>query len=180
MKTLIIYESMYGNTRDVANALAEGFSDFGEVETIEVGRADEFVEVGVDLLVVGAPTHQFGLSRPSSREQAVQQAHGGLISPGSGVREWFDRVARPRDGLSALAFDTTMAKPGILKHMGRASRKIAKRLKRMNCTLVRAPESFWVESGTGPLAAGEFDRARDWARQVGAQLAERKQVMTPV
>jgi hypothetical protein len=180
MKTLIIYESMYGNTRDVANAIAEGFAEFGEVETVEVGHANDFVEVGVDLLVVGAPTHQFGLSRFSSRAQAARDARGQLVSSGIGVREWLDRVARPREGLSALAFDTLMAKPAFLKYMGRASRKIAKRLQRMNCTLVRPAESFWVESGTGPLAAGELERARDWARQTGAQIAERKAVPTPV
>jgi hypothetical protein len=180
MKTLIIFESMYGNTRDVANAIAEGFADFGEVEIVEVGQADDFITVDVDLLVVGAPTHQFGLSRPSSREQAALQTKERSISLDLGVREWFERVGRPREGLPALAFDTTMAKPGFLKYMGRASRKIAKRLKRMNCTLVQPPESFWVESGEGPLATGETDRARDWARQAGAQITERVVVMTPV
>jgi hypothetical protein len=172
MKTLIIYESMYGNTRDIANAIADGLSEFGDVEVLEVGHADNFVAVDVDLMVVGGPTHQFGMSRASSREQAAQQAHAPLVSPGIGIREWLDRLAPPRDQLHVATFDTMLGKPAFLKYMGRASRKFAKRLQRMNCVLVTSPESFWVQSGTGPLAEGEIDRAREWSRQLGARISQ--------
>jgi flavodoxin len=87
MAAVVVYESMFGNTQTVAEAIAEGLSTTMRVELHEVGAAPAAMERDVDLLVVGAPTHAFGLSRLSTRASAAEQAERPLVSPGIGLRE---------------------------------------------------------------------------------------------
>jgi len=61
---LIVYESMYGGTRQVAEAIADGLSASTRCTVTEVGDAPTVVGPDVDLLVIGAPTHAFGMSTP--------------------------------------------------------------------------------------------------------------------
>ena len=72
MKALVVFESMFGNTKEIAEAIAEGLRDTLETECLEVGQAPAPWE-DIDLLVVGGPTHQFGLSRPDSRKGAITE-----------------------------------------------------------------------------------------------------------
>jgi flavodoxin len=62
MRCVVVYESMYGNTRAIAHAIAEGLS--GDTVVMAVGDTDRDVLVRADLVVVDGPTHMFGLSRP--------------------------------------------------------------------------------------------------------------------
>src|SRR4051812_12631729 len=89
MKALIVYESMFGNTKEIARGVADGLGEVFEVSFAEVTSDPPVVDV--DLLVVGAPTHAFGLSRPRTRQDASRQ---GLVSPAVvkfGLREYLDR-----------------------------------------------------------------------------------------
>ena len=171
MKILIIYESMFGNTRDVARAIADGLKPHGIVECVEVGNATDTVPAGIDLLIAGAPTHQFGLSRPSSRKQAQGQLDEPLVSTGRGIREWLETVTFAGTEPLFATFDTTMSSPRFLKYMGRASRQIEKRLKGKGLRPAAPAESFWVTSGNGPLADGEQERARSWAACLASTVA---------
>lgn len=74
---LVVYESIYGNTYEVANAVAEGLRE--SVDAVVVWAADVQREnrAGIALIVAGGPTHGHGLSRPQLREAGVK---------GSGVR----------------------------------------------------------------------------------------------
>jgi len=65
MRAAVVYESMFGNTRRVAEAVAEELSLHMETDLMEVGEAPGRLEAAVDLVVVGAPTHAFSLSRPA-------------------------------------------------------------------------------------------------------------------
>ena len=67
MKALVVYESMYGNTRSVAEAIVEGLCETAEPRLVPVSEAKAAVHEGADLLVVGGPTHAHGMSRPSTR-----------------------------------------------------------------------------------------------------------------
>ncbi|HET6480490.1 MAG TPA: flavodoxin domain-containing protein [Actinoplanes sp.] len=162
MKALVIYESMFGNTEAVAHAVADGLGEAFEVrlaEAREIPSAD-----GFDLLVVGGPTHAFGLSRPGTRQDAARQ---GDVRPGTadvGIREYLD-VSPMLTGLTAAAFDTKVDKPLL---PGSAAHKAHRRLRRLGCRMAQPPESFKVNGTTGPLVAGELDRARTWARQLAA------------
>jgi hypothetical protein len=156
MKALVVYESMWGNTRQVANAIAEGL---GGVPATEVGTVDADELKDLDLLVVGGPTHAFSMSRASTRRDAAQKgATGGHDD--LGIREWLD--ALPSDLTAAVAtFDTRATK---VRHLpGSAARSAAKEIKRHHGGRVVDQESFYVLDMEGPLMEGELDRARSWA-----------------
>src|SRR5262245_63447416 len=99
MRTLVIYESMFGNTQRVAEAIAEGLRDRGPVELREVAAAPREIDTDVDLVVIGGPTHVHGLSRPRTRSDAAHQATGTLVSTGPGVREWLASLGPIPDGV---------------------------------------------------------------------------------
>ena len=115
---------------------------------------------GVDLLVVGAPTHIHGLSSKRSRECALTQAAHG--EPGIGVRGWIDALPDGAWGPRAAVFDTRANKPVLL--VGSAARGMAHRLRRRGYTLATEPESFFVQGTPGPLEEGELDRAAEWGK----------------
>ena len=72
MKVVIVYESMYGNTHHVANAIGAGFDGVADVSVVAVDEASQQLVDTADLLVVGGPTHVHGMSRPSTRKAAVE------------------------------------------------------------------------------------------------------------
>lgn len=87
-RALVVFESMFGNTATIAQAIADGLSGGADVDVVEVGVAPTVIADDVSPLVVGGPTHAFGMSRPSSRRSAAQQADHGVVSRGIGLREW--------------------------------------------------------------------------------------------
>ena len=164
-RALVIYESMFGNTRSIAQAVAEGLSSGIDTEVVEVGEAPTSVPVDVSLLVVGGPTHAFGLSRASTREDAAGRAGGQVLSRGKGLREWLAEL-ETRPGLAAATFDTKIAKPRV---PGSAARAAERRLRRAGLAISMHAETFFVIGTTGPLWEGELVRARGW----GGELARR-------
>jgi hypothetical protein len=170
MRTLIVYESMFGNTRTIAEAIADGLTPRSQVELCEVGEAPAGLPDALDLLIVGAPTHAFGMSRPDTRRSAAGKAPDGLVSPGIGVREWLGRLTPGIHLVPAAAFDTRLGKPSWLP--GSAARGIAKRLRRLGHVTAAIPKSFYVNDLAGPLAEGETARAREWGRLLAELRAE--------
>lgn len=167
MHALVVFESMFGNTKAIAEAVAEGLSSRIDVETVAVDSAPVRVSESVALLVVGGPTHAFGLSRPDTRSTAAEQAGSTATSPVVGVREWLDRLEVP-SGLRAATFDTRVSRPRV---PGSAARKAEKRLRLLGAETVVAAETFWVRGTPGPLADGEIERARAWGRDLAASVA---------
>ncbi|MCA2229273.1 flavodoxin family protein [Nonomuraea aurantiaca] len=165
MYALIVYESMFGNTKQIAEAVAEGLATTMRTEVLEVGSAPASVGEDLGLLVVGGPTHAFGMSRASTRQSAAQQ--GRVLSQGQGVREWLATVRSPSARLASAAFDTRIAKPRM---PGSAARGVAKRLRRLGLALASPAESFYVTGTQGPLVAGEVERARQWGRHLASSF----------
>jgi len=169
MRAVVVYESMFGNTHEVAEHIAEGLRCSFEVDMLSVGDAIGTILHDVELLVVGGPTHAHGMSRPTSRHSAGQQAAGDdelELEPdaeGPGLREWFDGL--PRSTGRAAAFDTRVDAAAVLT--GRASKGIAKRLSRHGYALASGPESFLVDKNNH-LCDGEADRATEWGRRLAA------------
>ena len=164
MQALVVYESMYGNTEAVARAIADGLRSGSEVRLEEVGTASTTL-VGIDLLVVGGPTHAFSMSRPSTRADAADKTDDPVISTGIGLREWIETLA-PTAGVAVATFDTRVRRPRV---PGSAARAARKRLRDHGFRSVDPPTTFWVDGGEGPLHDGEEERARLW----GADLAVR-------
>jgi hypothetical protein len=170
MRALVVYESMYGNTRVVASEIADGLRAGYEVTVVPVAEVTAELVAEADLLVAGGPTHMHGLSSASSRRMAAKAAaqDGSELrldpdAGGVGLHDWLNDIGR-RDGLAA-AFDTRIN--GVPPFTGRASRPIAKLLKRHGYRLVAAPESFLVSSQSA-LLDGEAARARRWGMTLGA------------
>lgn len=161
MKALVIYESMFGNTARIAQAVADSLASEGiETTLMQAAEAGTRAVDGMDLLVVGAPTHGLTLSTPSSRTGA--RARGAAVAPEAlGVREWL-----ASSGATAMiaAFDT---RSNRMRHWpGSAARKIARTLRGRGMHQVARPASFYVLGTVGPLVDGEIDRARGWGTSV--------------
>ena len=164
MKAVVVYESLYGNTGAVAEAVAEGLGERAEVTLLPVAEADAAALAEADIVVVGGPTHVHGMASKRSREGAVADAEKhGLAPPdvsGPGLAEWFAAVA-DGGGRPAASFDTRIGKPKFLT--GSAAKGIAHRLEQHGYRVVGS-ESFTVAGTAGPLQAGEAERASAWAR----------------
>ncbi len=177
MKVTIVYESMFGNTHEVAQAIGDGVREAhpdADVQCVPVGEAS--AEVGsTDLLMVGGPTHIRGMTTGLSRKMGISgeekaEAKGEPThelepdAEGPGLREWFDDLQKIGDGKKAAAFDTRLDS----RMAGGAAHGIARRLRRHGYELLSGPEGFVVEDAYGPLRAGEIERAKQW----GAQLVQ--------
>ena len=170
MRALVVYESYFGNTRDVALAIARGLGSVAnvEVEALEVGQAP-VTSRGIDLLVVGGPIHAWGMPRPSTRADALAKAgaaHVDAPSHGPGVREWLATLTHPVPGPRAAVFDTAMRTSWF--PVGNAGTGEARALERSGALVVAAPEHFYVTDTRGPLVDGELARAERW----GATLVD--------
>jgi hypothetical protein len=171
MTVLVVFESMFGNTELIANAVAEGLARHLPVQQVEVGAAPAVVGGEVELLVVGGPTHAFGLSRPGTRQSAAQQAQAGLVSAGIGLREWLGALHKGAADGAVAAFDTRISRPRL---PGSAASAADKRLRRLGFQSAAPPTSFYVEGTTGPLPDGEIERARRWGRGAGGGAGRRR------
>ena len=154
-EALVIYESIYGNTRRIAEVIGAVLGEHYHVSVQQVADVAELPEA-IDLLVVGAPTHRHGASQ--------------------GIEEFLDRV--PRDallGVLAAAFDTRYEGASWLT--GSAAGRIAHTLKNRGAHLVAAPKSFFIEKDVPSehekrrhevelLEPGEVERAGEWAREL--------------
>jgi hypothetical protein len=172
VRALVVYESMFGNTRAIALAVAEGIAARMAVEAVEVGDAPRLLPQDVALLVVGAPTHKHGMTTPDSRADAAGRAGDRLVSRGIGLHEWLNALSPSTARLPAAAFDTRIKGPGLL--WGSAAKGAAQRLNERGFRQVESPESFLVGGPTGPLfdrlVDGELDRARAWGASLAASV----------
>jgi hypothetical protein len=167
MKALVVYESMFGNTEEIAQAIGAGLAEDMEVEVQAVAKAPRTVPSGVELLVVGGPTHAFSMSRQSTREDAVKQ--GANATPSIGVREWLEALPHRSGTATVTTFDTQV--DGARHLPGSAAKSAARRARRHGFTHVERGESFYVHGTAGPLVDGETERARDWGRKVARTVS---------
>jgi hypothetical protein len=175
-----VYESLFGNTHEAAKAIAAGVSAAqpdAQVDLLRVGEAHPPAAAGVDLLIVGGPTHIRGMTTGLSRKMGVsgeakkdpderQELEPGAEGPG--IRDWFHDLPKVTDRRPAAAFDTRIG----ARMAGGAAHGIARRLHRHGYEVIAAPEGFLIQdNGEGPLKAGELDRARAWGASLVRQAA---------
>jgi flavodoxin I len=149
MKTLIIYDSVHGNTAKIAQTIGDALA--GEVSVLRAGGSEGPAELKtVDLLIVGSPTH------------------GGWFT--EAIKGWLDQVpATALQGTRVAAFDTrTPTRLGRI--FGYAAPRIADRLEKKGGTLLAPPEGFFVKGIKGPLKEGELKRAAGWAQEIAASM----------
>ena len=158
MKALVVYDSVFGNTEKIAQAIGEGLGTPEEVTTLRVSEAGLEQLDGIDILVVGSPTRAFK-STPAISSFLRQ------IRPGS------------LSGVSVSAFDTRIPvdekTPGFLKFLiklfGYAAEPMAEKLKKKGGAVKVGPAGFNVGGTEGPLGDGELERAAGWAKELRTQ-----------
>jgi flavodoxin I len=157
MKTLIIYDSVFGNTEQIARAIADALKPQNKVELLRVSSVKPEDVQGVELLIVGSPTRKF-TATPEIFSFIKSISIQGL------------------KGVQVTAFDTRISlsdiKSSVLRFMvklgGYAAEPIAKKLQKKGGDLIIPPEGFFVNDTEGPLKDGELERAAEWAKQITA------------
>ncbi|TAK00160.1 MAG: flavodoxin family protein [Chloroflexota bacterium] len=154
MNTVVIYDSKFGNTEKIAEAIARGIGSVSDVHVISVSEAARELEALAtrpDLLIVGGPT----------------QNHG----PSAGLRHFTDALPASLRGVPAACFDTRYRGPVLL--MGSAATAAAKAVAKAGAAIVGTPESFFiVRRGQMPLQTlepGEIERAESWGRATASE-----------
>ena len=172
MRAVVVYESMYGNTHLVADAIGAGLKTAFDVTVVPVAQASQTVLARADLVVVGGPTHLHAMSRATTRKWAVEAADKPAsdleVEPdalGPGLREWFGSLGHC--SAKAAAFDTRLHGPAKLT--GQASKRVSHLLRAHGFDVVAPPESFLV-STQNELDPGETTRAQDWAAKLAASI----------
>ena len=141
MKALIVYDSTYGNTEKVAQAIGQAVA--GKVR--RAGQVSPSDLKGFDLVIIGSPTMG---GRPTEAIQALLKAVGPALK-----------------GANVAAFDTRLTSKWV-RIFGYAAPRIAGSLKDMDATLLGSPEGFFVLGKEGPLKEGELERAAAWAKGI--------------
>jgi len=152
MKVLIIYDSFFGNTEQIARAVGSSLESKNQVEVVKIGDLKPEQLTGVELLIVGSPTRAFRPTKP-----IVKFLNALPIGTLKGVKvAAFDTRINPADANSRfLNF--------MVKMFGYAAEPIAKRLVKKGGEQVLSPVGFFVKESEGPLKEGELERAAKWA-----------------
>ena len=156
MKILIIYDSVFGNTEQIAQAIGNALGSQEDVEILRVSNVKLEQLTGLKLLIVGSPTRQF--------------------RPTAAINNLLKRISKNGlKGVKVAAFDTrfTMSAieesrvlPFFVRLFGYAAKPISDRLKKKGGELIIPPEGFFVEGIEGPLKEGELERAADWTKLI--------------
>lgn len=155
MKAMVIYDSIFGNTEQIAKAIGKVLQSKRNVEVLKVNQVKPEQLVGLNLLIVGSPTRAF--------------------RPTGAINRFLGKI--PRNGLKAVrvaAFDTGISLDDVdssighwfIKSFGYAAKPISDKLRKKGGKLIIPPEGFFVEGTEGPLKKGELERAEKWAKQI--------------
>ncbi len=154
VKTLIVYDSFFGNTERIAQAIGQALGGGESVTTLRVGEVKPDHLRGLTTLIVGSPTRAF---RPT---KAIKDFLKGI--PANGLK-----------GVKVMAFDTRASLADVnsklltrlVKIFGYAAQPIADKLVKKGGRLGTPPEGFFVKDSEGPLKDGELERAAEWVRK---------------
>ncbi len=171
-RALVVYESVFGDARTIAHAIAAGLSSSIPVDVVAAAEGPTEVGPDVALLVVGGPNHAFSMPRPSTREGAVTQHGAEIADTDRGLHEWLEAVRIAGEGTRDAAFDTRIDHPKLLVKMDHAARTEEKLLRGHGLEILAPAEHFSVTDTKGPLAEGEEERARRWGTTLAQALKQ--------
>jgi len=159
MKAMVVYDSIFGNTEQIAKVIGKTLGSEMKVEVLKVNQVKPEQLTGLNLFIVGSPTRAF---RPTP---AIKKLLGSI--PGNRLQ-----------GINIASFDTGISLEDIdssIGHLfinlfGYAAKPIANKLVKKGGNLIIDPEGFFVKGSEGPLKEGELERAADWAGQILEKL----------
>lgn len=155
MKVLIIYDSVFGNTEQIALAINNSLISHEDIEASRVSNVKPEQLIGLDLLIVGSPTRAF--------------------NPTKAINDFLKKIPSNNiKGVKVAAFDTRIDTNDIkssmlnilIKLFGYAAKPISDKLKKKGGKVIIAPEGFFVKGEKGPLKDNELERAADWAKLI--------------
>ena len=147
MNTFVIYDSVYGNTEKIAQAISFALGEstkllrFTNVKLSDIAAGD--------LVFIGGPTQAGRMTKP--------------------FQEFLNSI--PENALkdvNVVVFDTRVTNK-MVAIFGYAAGKIADALKKKGAKVKGSPEGFFVTGGQGPLADKEIERAAAWAKNMAAK-----------
>lgn len=151
-KSYIIYDSKFGNTKKIAEAIGEGLGNNTEIKNVDENPEINFDSL--DLLVIGSPTH------------------GGQAS--EKIKNFLQNL--PQNSLTntkVATFDTRMSAKDqnfwlrtLMKIIGFAGPKILKKLESVGGQKIAEPEGFLVKGKQGPTLENELERALKWGKKI--------------
>ncbi|MDH5664615.1 MAG: flavodoxin domain-containing protein [Candidatus Bathyarchaeota archaeon] len=160
MKGIVVYDTSHGNTKKIAETIAETLKESGiEVDLFYVKDVKKLSAKDYSFLVLGSPT-KFG-----TMSLAIRSFLGKVKS-----QEWMNKPF--------AAFDTenpeNIERARIENKEWSAAEKISEKLrdKKMNQLLpvLKAVVFGWK----GPLKEGEIERTKDYARELAIKLKREK------
>lgn len=152
MNTLIVCDSQYGNTEQIAHMCAEAAGKLGVVKTLVPTAATDADVSGADVLIVGSPTQG---GRPTKATQAFLEQLSAASLRSTSIAA-FDTRFSPKDHGFGLRL--------LMRTIGFAAPRIARSLTKLGGVQVSEPAGFIVRDTKGPLEKGELERAKAWAR----------------
>ena len=161
MKALVLYDSVFGNTEKVAQAISTALEEKMESKTLQVKQASLSDLSGVDLLIVGSPTRAF-TSTPDTKNFLKKIPAKSLANVKTAAFDTRMTQAMVNEAGKFLAF--------MVNLLGYAAEPIAKKLQQKGGNQKIKPEGFYVTGTEGPLADGELERAAEWAKKAAADL----------
>lgn len=156
MKILMVYDTMFGNTERIAQAMVDATTDQHQAELVRVQDVTTAQLQSCDILVIGSPTHGFRptpdiASRIKRLSSEVPEAkfRYAVFDTRSDIDEIDSKILSSMVrlfGYAAASMDKTLAKRGFKR--------------------AEAPAGFIVHGKEGPVKDGEIDRATAWMRSV--------------
>jgi flavodoxin I len=161
VKAMIIFDSFFGNTEQIAQAIGHALGSPEEIQTLRVGMVKPGQLAGMELLIVGSPTRRF---RPSPAISSLLKSIPKNDLKGTKVAAFDTRFTEEEIKSSGAIL------PFMVKRFGYAARPIADGLEKKGGELIAPPEGFYVKGIEGPLLEGELNRAEEWVQRIIGQL----------
>jgi len=151
VKGIVIYDTGYGNTKRIAETIAETLKDSGlEVHLSDVEDVKELYAEDYDFLLLGSPTKIGNMSF------AVRRFINGKIK-----EEWRNKPF--------ASFDTELQ--GVIEKGGAsAAEKIARKLSEKGLIQALPVLKTAVLEIKGPLKEGEIEKTKNYAKELASKL----------
>jgi flavodoxin len=149
MNILVIYDSTFGNTQQLAVIIARALKSYGTVQCVKASEVNIRDIQGTDLLILGSPTQSHGL--PPSMHALIEALPDHTL-----------------EGLAVATFDTRYRMSSVFS--GSSAQILASKLKKAGANLLLPAKSFFVVGREGPLEDEELERAEQWTRQIMERL----------
>jgi flavodoxin I len=155
MKALIVYDSFFGNTQKIAEAIGKALGGKVTVPVVKVADVKPEELLHLDYLIFGSPTRAF---QPSPAITKILKGIPSSGLKGSKVAAFDTRISVEDTPVAILRF--------FSKIFGYAAKTMAGNLVKKGGTLAVPPEGFFVKGSEGPLKEGELERASAWTKQI--------------